>query len=240
MKQGMVVVGLVAVAGLLSACLVLSSNERDGSVSDAASGDGGAGECNCPADQPVTMFHSCTPPLEIGCVAEICEPGVTDCGEGYTCEECSAAACCHCAACMPTCVFTGPAQGPLPEYLKLHTTYGSAGQEQEIVVEGFPFYIGALFYLARVGDSDDLVEASYPSTCAHGFTAPAHAAGIEPVWVSQYGGNEPWVLAGFFTYTTGEYPSCVQPGYPCTEPDSCCETDDVPMTCADDGRCRMQ
>jgi hypothetical protein len=206
---------------------------------DARWYDGGPDPCDCPDDLPVDLFHPCTPPLEMGCVATLCEPGVTDCGEGYTCEECAAAACCYCAACYPACVHTGPAQGPLPEYLKLQTTYGEAGQEQEIIVQGYPFYIGALFYLARVGDLGDLMDTSYPHTCGHGFTAPAQGPGMVPVWVSQYGGNEPWVLAGFFTYSSGVIPSCVQPGFLCGESDTCCETDDVPMACVG-GRCRMQ
>ena len=45
------------------------------------------------------------------------------------------------------------------------------------------------------------------------------------------------VLAGFFLYSTGEYPSCVQPGFPCSMTDTCCETSEVPTSCAG-GRCR--
>jgi len=206
---------------------------------DAAAPDGGVDPFDCPPDVPVMMFHSCTPPLEMGSLADICTPDVTDCGEGYTCEDCAAAACCYCAACLPACIFTGPAQGPLPEYMKLRTSYGNAGEAQEIIVQGFPFYIGALFYLARIGDSEELPESSYPDSCSLGFSAPARAAGIYPVWVSQYGGNEPWVLAGFFSYMTEGYPSCVQPGFPCGDTQVCCETTDVPMACVA-GRCRME
>jgi hypothetical protein len=214
---------------------------EDGTVPDAdteldASSDG-SGSCDCPADRPVTLFHACSPPLESGCAAEPCEPGVTGCGEGFTCEPCAAAACCTCSACVASCVFTGPAQGPLPEYLKLQTTYGPADEEQTIVVEGFPFYVGALFYLARVGDSGDLMEAGYPGSCARAFTAPARGPSTVPVWISQYGGDEPWVLAGFFSYVTGAVESCVQPGLSCSGNQLCCETAEVPMVC-EAGRCR--
>jgi hypothetical protein len=61
-----------------------------------------------------------------------------------------------------------------------------------------------------------------------------------PVWVSQYGFGEPWVLAGFFSYIEGDdYPTCGQPGFPCPPGGECCATEDVPMTCAN-ARCRAE
>jgi hypothetical protein len=201
--------------------------------------DAGFDPCNCPEDRPVEVFHACTPPLRVGCEAKTCIPGEDDCGPGEICEECAAAACCICSACVPACVPGDPAMGPLPEYLKLWTNSGPPDQEHEIVVQGFPFYVGALFYLARVGDSEDLMESSCPQTCARGFLAPAHGPGTVPVWVSQYGGAEPWVLAGFFSYTSDYPPACVQPGFPCVDSGPCCQTADVPVTCTG-GRCRME
>jgi len=204
--------------------------------------DGGVDECTaCTSgtdDQPAYQFNACTPPLEVGCPATECTPGVTDCGEGYTCDEWGAAACCWCAQAVPACVFTGPAQGPLPEYMKIEPTSGPANEELTLRIEGFPFYVGALFYLARVGDSGDLWQGG-GTTCSFTVTAAGQPEGMVPVWVSQYGGNEPWVLAGFFDwYASGYAEGCTQPGYPCT-PDigPCCETPDVPMKCIE-GRCR--
>lgn len=240
---------LVAAACLLLACRtgheLVTDAGPDGPRLDAAADappppDDGGTACTCPADTPVEMFHACTPPLRVGCPATLCTPGVTDCGEGHTCEDCSAAACCICAACVPSCVQTGLAQGPLPDYLKLRSSLGPAGEEQDVVIEGFPFYIGALYYLARVGDSGDLWESvAVTSPCALGFRAPARGPGMVPVWLSQYGGGEPWVLAGFYTYSAGDYPTCVQPGYPCGATDTCCETTEVPMACIG-GRCRHE
>lgn len=198
--------------------------------------DAGIDPCGCPEDRPTYQFHECVPPLQYGCEAVACTPDVTPCSAGQTCEQCAAAACCYCAACVPACVFTDPAMDPLPEYLKIWPTYGSAHVEATISIEGFPFYVGALYYLARVGASVDLYQGG-GSTCSFMVTAPGQPPGMVPVWVSQYGGNEPWVLAGFFTWTSGDYPSCVQPGYPCGIDQPCCETSDVPMTCQG-GRCR--
>jgi len=170
----------------------------DGSAADADAvvEPDAADPCSCSPDSPVTdhpvkMFHPCTPPLEIGCEDTPCEPGVTDCGEGFTCETCSLSACCVCEQCFPSCVFTGPAMGPLPEYLKLQRTSGPANEEQIVVVEGYPFYVGALFYLGRVGDSGDLMQDYSEEVCRVGFRALARGPGTVPVWVSQDGGNDP-------------------------------------------------
>jgi hypothetical protein len=139
---------------------------------------------------------------------------------------------------VPACVFTELAQGPLPPYLKISPASGPAGQDATLQIEGYPFYVGALFYLVRVGDSDELFQEG-GSTCSFSVTVPGRPAGVEPVWVSQYGGGEPWVLAGFFEWLDGGYPAgCGQPGFPCGDDmGPCCESQDVPMACVE-GRCR--
>jgi hypothetical protein len=215
---------------------------RDATALDAPPpGDGGTDPCACPTDviyRPTYQYGECVPPLQYGCAATECTPGVTDCGAGYTCDEWGAAACCYCQRAVPACVLTGPAPGPLPEYLKLSSVYGPAGAQQTITIQGFPFYVGALYYLVRVGDSGDLYQGG-GTTCSFDVTVPPHATGLAPVWVSQYGGGDPWVLAGFFTFSAGDYPTCVQPGNPCSAGTTCCETPDVPMGCVA-GRCRRR
>lgn len=212
--------------------------DRDGAV---VGDDAGAPVCDCSVREPVGLFHSCTPPLEAGCRIQTCTPGGGECGEGEICEECAAAACCECAQCLPACVRSGTApHEPLPELLKLGTVWGPGGEDAEIVVEGAPFYVGALGYSVRAGDSDDLPQSA-GDVCSMTVLAPAEPAGtMLPVWVSQYGFSEPWVLAGFFSWIAGDdYPSCVQPGLACAEGYACCETAGVPMACRSD-RCRRQ
>ena len=211
----------------------------DAQLADAhLSADAGIELCGCPEDEPAYQWGECIPPLVAGCPAVECVPGQSSCGQGYTCLDCGAAACCHCAACRPACVFTGPAQGPLPEYLKIRPTTGPARQEQTLTVEGFPFYVGALFYLVRVGESGELFQAG-GTTCSFEVSVPGQDVGRVPVWVSQYGGTEPWVLAGFFTFSSGDYETCVQPGFPCAPTQACCATGDVPVACVS-GRCLLQ
>ncbi|MGC4121921.1 MAG: hypothetical protein QM765_46535 [Myxococcales bacterium] len=164
--------------------------------------------------------------------------GGSECGPGFTCDVCGAAACCICAACVSACVRSGPAMGPLPEYLKISPTVGPAFQDQVLTVEGFPFYVGALYYLVRVGDSGDLFQEG-GSRCSFEVRVPGQSFGTVPVFVSQYGGGDPWVLAGFFTFSGGALPSCTQPGFACVEGQECCETPEVPVSCVA-GRCRRR
>ena len=207
--------------------------------SGGVGGSGGAGtpSCDCPPGL-VYRRHECVPTKAIGC-GEPCAPGVTDCGELHTCDPCGAASSCSDDDCQPTCLFTGPEQGPIDEgVLRISPTGGPADQETSILIEGFPFYIGALMYVARVGDIETYQEAPY-STCSFTIKAPALLSGLLPVRVSQYGPMEPAVLAGFFAYGSPEGPGCVQPGFPCGGAGDCCSLPEAPTSCVD-GRCAAQ
>jgi hypothetical protein len=205
---------------------------------DASVGqDAGPTFCgDCAAREPVALFHQCTPPLEGWCPIQAC-PNGNECGLGETCEDCAAAACCECGACVPACVFTGAGLGPgeLPPLLKIQPSWGPSGEE--IDVQGTPFYIGALGYTILVGEEEALqVSASGP--CSLIVLAPEQPEGtMLPVWSSQYGFGKPFVLAGFFSYTDGEAPSCVQPGFQCDGNQDCCDTPEVPLSCTL-GRCQ--
>lgn len=234
----------------------IALKEDSGIQQDAESGDdGGLYWCSCPSgpdtnpDEPAYQYHSCVEPLKIGCKADVCNPAEPKCPEGHSCEECGAAACCFCAACVPACLHTEPTQGPLPEYLKISDPRGIAGQETTISIEGHPFYIGALGYSVRLGDLDLTPYVTGGSVCSIEITVPdslpTPEVGIQPVWVSGYGygtGDQgEWVLAGFFSWVEdpNHWEGCVQPGYPCPSDTSCCETTDVPMECREK-RCRMK
>ena len=205
---------------------------------DAAAGpDATVGDCECPTGQ-VYRHHPCLATLDLGC-GDPCDPGGTDCAEGWTCDPCGASTSCATFDCQPTCVFTGPAMGPVPEPLRIWPTSGAAGETTEVLVMGFPWYVGALWYGVRVDDEtvDNLSDAA--EDCSFSFTAPARPPGRVAVLVSQYGGGEPWVLAGFFTYSAGDIDDCVQPGYACGVGDTCCSTSAVPVTCHAN-RCERQ
>lgn len=198
--------------------------------------DGGGPDdwCYCQGNQ-VYGFHACIPTLELGCT-DPCEPSVTDCGQGYTCETCGASSSCVTEDCRPVCVHTQMAQGPVPDPLRIYPTYGPAGQINVIHIEGWPWYIGALFYAVRLRQDDVTQHTVGGGTCEIILNAPARQPGMYPIWVSQYGGGGPWVLAGMFTYSGGIIPDCIQPGFHCTPNDECCNTPQVPVTCQN-GRC---
>ena len=126
----------------------------------------------------------------------------------------------------------------VPEYLKLRETFGPAYLARELRVEGFAFYIGALVpaWLVRVGESEFIGDEVGAGPCSLRADVPAQPPGLLPVWVSQYGGVEPYTLAGFFHYGVTS-PDCIQPGYPCSDELPCCATDEVTLSCRE-GRCR--
>lgn len=257
------VMGTVAVTGLFAVAgcegRSVSAKGLDGSVDggdgsvgedavavDGASDvDGGESWCRCPdgpdpgPDDPVAMYHSCVPPMEHGCVAQVCTPGQQgQCGEGHTCEECGAAACCICAACVPACLYTQPTQGPLPQYLKLSNTRAQPGVTNTVSIQGFPFYVGALGYSVRLGRNGAELGTLGGGQCFLEVELPPREPGVSSVWVSSYGFGEPWVLAGFFFWKedVDEWEECIQPGWSCGGGFPCCETPEVPMMC-EAGRC---
>lgn len=221
-----------------------------GEAPDASSQvDAGDSWCSCPdgpnpgEEDPVLIYHECVPPLQHGCIATTCTPDQEgQCGEGYSCLECAAAACCICAACVPACVFTDPTQGPIPEYLKLTPTRGTLGEDSRVMIQGFPFYIGALGYDVRLGLEGEPLWSMNSGVCSLEVQVPSRQQeGVTSVWVSSYGFSDPWTLAGFFFWQEDpyEWEGCVQPGFPCGGQGLCCETPDVPMRCHQ-GRCVHQ
>jgi hypothetical protein len=130
-------------------------------------------------------------------------------------------------------------QGPINEgVLRIWPTGGPADEESAIRIEGFPFYVGALMYGARVDDVE-LYQEEPSSNCSFTITAPPLAAGLVAVRVSQYGPMDPAVLAGFFAYGSPEGPDCAQPGYPCDGAGDCCSLPEAPTSCVE-GRCAAQ
>ncbi len=195
--------------------------------------------CDCPAGE-VYRNHACVPTTQIGCAAP-CDPVLGSCGDQMRCEPCGAASSCADDDCQPACVYewNEPIQ---PGDLRISPTWGPANTEADIRIQGHPWIVAAMFYLVWVEHqtgpgSPTAVELSSDGyNCNHVVRAPAHDPGVMPVWVSQYGGDGPMVLAGFYTYSTGEIPQCVQPGMPCSDASECCTASGMWMEC-DTGRC---
>jgi hypothetical protein len=210
-----------------------STVRPDGQVRPDA---GGGDWCTCENNE-VYGFDDCLHTLELGC-RPTCGDS-TDCADGYTCETCAASSSCDVEDCRPTCVRTVMAQGPVPEPLRIWPTEGAAGQEHQIHIVGWPWYIGALYYGVRIGRDDVTHLTVGGGPCEIILNAPARDPGMRPIFVSQYGPSEPWVLAGFFTWSGGVVNECIQPGFHCTPDDTCCSTPQLNVTCQDD-RCMRQ
>lgn len=126
--------------------------------------------------------------------------------------------------------------GPIaPGALRLFPTVGTAGASTQVTVSGYPFYIGALSYGVRFGDLE-LWDGGGAGPCSFYVNSPVMGPGMVPVYVSQYGPQAPWIIAGFFTYSGGVIPECIQPGFPCLQSEQCCATAAAPMMCTQ-GRC---
>jgi len=170
--------------------------------------------CYCKSGE-VWLRGSCVPTMKTGTCGPGCDPSdPATCPTGQTCDQWAAAPCCMCAAAVPACVpdaTTGAIGGPL----RIMPTSGTAGQSVTITVEGAPFYVGALFYLIRMGSEEKMEKQSGHCTIKATFKPPT--PGPYVVEVSQYGGGPPWVLAGFYTASGGSTPMpTIQPGFPCS------------------------
>lgn len=211
----------------------------DHQVPDAFAAD--LGPCGCKPGE-VWRSHSCLPTMLIGC-GPGCDPtNPTSCPTNWTCDQWGALACCHCSAAVPACIpkaSTGPLTGPL----RITPTSGIAGQPVKIVVEGANFYIGALFYMLRMAGQEKMDMGMKECSVAATFTPSS--PGLHAVEVSQYGGQPPWVLAGFYLASGGSQPPpSIQPGYPCKSPaapgDPAC-AQALPYTCQClSGRCQCK
>ena len=173
----------------------------------------------------VYVHHPCVPTLELGC-NEPCDGTCDD--PNYICDPCGASSTASTPDCQPACVLAYAPHAPVVEPLRISPTIGMADTEQEISIQGTPFYIGALGHNIRF--DDQVLPWPYGgSFCTATVTLPSKPTGVYPVYVSQYSGGESWVLAGF--YHSGMTAQCQQPGAICSTGDTCCSTSTALTSC---------
>ena len=217
----------------------------DGAPGDGALADGliprldaavrtDATSCTCPPGE-VWRRSPCTPTDQLGCGSS-CTPGLSgSCSAGYRCDSCGASPACSASSCRPACVLE-PAQA-VRGGLRLLDTSGPAGDTM-IGVQGTNWYVGALFYKVRMA-GQELMQDISAMACTVKAIFKNVPPGVHAVEVSQYGGKEPWVLAGFYTALSGVTPGpTVQPGFPCSTGGApCAAAKPYVCTCMRDGRC---
>jgi len=195
--------------------------------------------CECPVDQ-VYRNGPCVPTLALGC-GPSCD--ATPCGPDFECDGCAAASSCGTRDCQAACAVPYGPHALVSEPLRITPTTLPAKQGGAITIEGTSFYIGALGHAFRLGDTSRFeYDSTSGSSCSAVLTiSPDLKAGAHPLWVSQYSGGEPWVLAGVLhVVAEGQQPpSCVQPGFPCASSADCCIAPGLTLTCRDD-RCQRR
>lgn len=198
--------------------------------------------CPCALTQ-VWLSGPCVPTLELGCGApcDAADPDV--CAAERRCDSCAAASSCVSNDCRAACVpraTTRSLSGPL----RISPTHGVAGVPVPISIHGADYYVGALFYefrVRRAGDVSPATDLVAPGGgfCTIDLTLLLDRPGLYTIEVSEYGGGDNgWVLAGFYTATAGSIPQpTVQPGYPCDAGDVCAWGPGYSCKCIE-GRCR--
>lgn len=204
---------------------------------DAPRPDTGAPPFACACDGDEVYRHGpCVPTLDLGCGPACASDDA--CGDGLVCDDCAASTTCGTRDCRPACVVPNGPQALPPEPLRAEPTRVRPGGR--VTISGTSFYIGALGHSVRLGD-EVLVELGGPlggaSACEAIVQIPEDtASGAHALWVSQYFGGEPWVLAGVL-HVGDAARVCVQPGFPCADAADCCTAPGVTLTCTS-GRCR--
>jgi hypothetical protein len=176
---------------------------------------GDSGTCAVCQPGEVLLISRCVSTDKLFTCASPCA-SVPCLGPGAKCDPWGGTPCCYCAAAVPACVpvaTTGLMIGPL----RISPVDGPAGQKVTLTISGAPFYIGALWYSVRMGNETVMWSGGGGDECSLSATFTPPKPGIYPVEVSQYGGKDPWVLAGFYTASGGVAPMpSIQPGYWCS------------------------
>lgn len=190
--------------------------------------------CECDGDE-VYRHGPCVPTLDLGCGPACASDD--DCGDALVCDDCAASTACGTRDCRPACAVPDAPHALVPEPLRAEPTRVRPGGR--VTISGTSFYIGALGHSVRLGD-DVIVEfGSFGggSACEAAVAIPEETTpGTHALWVSQYTGAEPWVLAGVLHVGEAAV-DCVQPGFPCDGAADCCTAPGVSLTCTS-GRCR--
>lgn len=212
-------------------------------VSDSGGQGDGAGSidagqsCACQPGE-LWLHGPCVPTFALGCAAvKTCKPGgCPGASEGKeVCDQTAASPTCAASSLLPVCV-PGPGMGFAPGSLRLSATQATTGESIKLTVDGGMFYIGALFWLIRIGD-ETIGPVNEGATCSISTTWTPKASGVVPV-LAYYGeegkGGPGGELAGFVA-VDGPDPGR-QPGQTCSASQPCAQAAPWSCTCVQ-GRC---
>lgn len=223
-----------------------SSTTRDaGSDAPAPADSGPAADlgCACPAGE--LRYHgACVPTRRLDDCTAQCDPDdAAGCGADERCFGWAAVepdpSCFVSAAAYSACVPRRPAAAG---DLRIAPTGGGAGSLAALTVEGGELTIGALMWIARIGDGTPAEVLPAPGgACRYAVELMPPAPGIWPVEVWYGTPDQPppgeVLLAGFFVASAGDIPPpAAQPGERCAAALPCAQA--APYACAcTSGRC---
>lgn len=206
---------------------------------DLSNADAG---CACPADR--VLYHgTCVPTRQLGNCTPPCDPAdLASCGADERCDPWGAVTpdpgCRITAAALPACVPRSPAAAG---DLRISPTTGNAAALATLTIEGGELTLGALMWLARMGDGKP-VEVGPPGggACRHEVDLMPPRPGIWPVEVYYGTPSAPTgavLLAGFYVASGGAVDEpTAQPGERCSAALPCAQA--APYTCGcTSGRC---
>ncbi len=195
----------------------------------AAGPDTATPNCSCPPSQ-VWLLGACVPNGQLGCGPTCVVGQSVGCVADSMCATAQAAVSCSAAATMAACV-PKVAMTFADGSLRLTPTLVNKGAKVTVTIQGGVFYIGALYWIVRIGEQ--VLEPANDATAACTLTTQwlAAKAGTFPVAVA-YGAqgvpNIGWTLVGFVSVGSGQ--PGVQPGFSCDPANPCAQA--PPYTCA--------
>ena len=180
---------------------------------DGAASDAGQAPCQCPTGQALAD-GACVATTALGC-APVCTPG--GCVQAQVCDPLAGTSCGGggpAAVCVQSLAMKFQ-----PGALRVQPTAVAVGAKVTVTVEGGPFYIGALWWVIRIGAFESGPAEGAKVNCQLNTPWTAKEAGVFAVEAS-YGSSGPnATLAGFIT--VGGAGGGVQPGYSCQTSSDC-------------------
>ncbi len=186
--------------------------------------------CDC-QDGQVWLVGACVPTPLLGCGQPCSMDDPASCAPELLCDPTAATPLCTTSSSTPACV-PGMSMSFEDGALRLYPSEVAVGQEVTLSVSGGSFYIGAAYWMMRIGDKvlEPLTDAEAACTISTPWTPTK--AGVVPVHVAYgFGGvpNVGWALVGFLSVDAPS--SDIQPGFSCSAEASCAQAPPYTCTC---------
>jgi hypothetical protein len=196
----------------------------------AATPDSAPANCICPPSQ-AWLSGACVPNSQLGC-GPTCVAGQSKgCSANAICVTAQASASCVAPATMAACV-PKMAMTFADGSLRLSPTLVNKGDKVTVTIRGGMFYIGALYWMVRIGEQ--VLEPANDAKAACTLTidwvaAKAGTFAVAVAYGAQGGPNIGWTLVGFVSVAAGQ--PGAQPGLACDKANPCAQASPYSCSC---------